>query len=287
MTYELDLSLDGELDVDRGFLLVNDVGPVRRVKALKIVGFTDPLWDRVAAMVCPFWTDWMRGAVEGGTTTTPKPPDPTPPAGEGPSRPIEEAFDAWVDFLGESARTYLSLFGDFVSRATSDGYSAADWVEDGNRYWSQLAKDWAQAWAYGMELIDEVSEQGIDAGIMPPGAPKEPARGMVTAMVGGNAAAGAASSSGGSEATVIPVAGLGAADQLTCTQLVSIEAQGDTLQPGEISISIEQLDDGTYGVRLESTNTTAAPSLYVGDLVDANGLKLSAVQLYISRAKGS
>jgi hypothetical protein len=136
-------------------------------------------------------------------------------------------------------------------------------------------------------LIDEVSEQGIDAGIMPPGAPKEPARGMVTAMVGGNAAAGAASSSGGSEATVIPVAGLGAADQLTCTQLVSIEAQGDTLQPGEISISIEQLDDGTYGVRLESTNTTAAPSLYVGDLVDANGLKLSAVQLYISRAKGS
>ena len=37
MTYELDLSLDDEIDVDRGFLLVNNAGGVRRVKALKIV----------------------------------------------------------------------------------------------------------------------------------------------------------------------------------------------------------------------------------------------------------
>ena len=57
-----------EIDVDRGFLLVNDAGPVRRVKALKMVGFTDDVWDDVAAMVCPFWTSWVRSAVEGGST---------------------------------------------------------------------------------------------------------------------------------------------------------------------------------------------------------------------------
>ena len=60
MTYELDLSLDDEIDVDRGFLLVNNAGGVRRVKALKIVGvhcgrvgFRDsdgaPILDRLGA----------------------------------------------------------------------------------------------------------------------------------------------------------------------------------------------------------------------------------------------
>ena len=60
MTYDLDLSLDGEIDVDRGFLLVTDLGAVRRVQVLKIVSFTQDLWDDVAALVCPFWTDWIR-----------------------------------------------------------------------------------------------------------------------------------------------------------------------------------------------------------------------------------
>ena len=59
MTYELDLSLDDEIDVDRGFLLVNNAGGVRRVKTLKIVGFTGrvgfrdsdgaPILDRLGA----------------------------------------------------------------------------------------------------------------------------------------------------------------------------------------------------------------------------------------------
>ena len=86
MTYHLDLSLDGEIDVDRGFLSVEDLGDVRRVRALKIVGFTNDVWDDVAMMVCPFWTDWVRGAVESGTTSRPTTPGHRRPPRHRPTR---------------------------------------------------------------------------------------------------------------------------------------------------------------------------------------------------------
>ncbi|MGH8913678.1 MAG: hypothetical protein ACRDZM_04085 [Acidimicrobiia bacterium] len=278
MTYELNLSLDNELDVDRGFLSVNDVGPVRRVKALKIVGFTQDVWDEVAHMVCPFWTDWVRAAVQGGTTSTPKPPTHTP-TGEPDSEtsPLGDTLDAWVEFFGDSARTYLELFGDVASRATSGEYSAADWVDDGTRYWSQLAKDWAQAWSFGTELLDEVAREGLNAGFMPPGKSREAGRGAATAMT--TAAAPAAS-----EGTLIPVAGLGRDDQPTCTHLVSIEAGGATIQSTDITVSVEELDDTTYGVRLTTTEGSVAPGLYVGDLENPPGQRLAPAQLYLSRA---
>ena len=278
MTYELNLSLDSELDVDRGFLSVNDVGPVRRVKALKIVGFTQEIWDEVAHMVCPFWTDFIRAAVRGGTTSTPKPPH-TPPGGgdPGPS-PLGDTLDAWVEFFGDSARTYLELFGDVASRATSGGYSAADWVDDGTRYWSQLAKDWAQAWSFGTELLDEVAREGLNAGFMPPGKPREEGRGAANAMT---------TAAASSERTLLPVAGLGKDDQPTCTNLVSIEAGGATIQSTDITVSVEELDDGTYGVRLTTTEGSVAPGLYVGDIENPPGQRLARVQLYISRATGA
>jgi hypothetical protein len=276
MTYELNLSLDSELDVDRGFLSVNDIGPVRRVKALKIVGFTQEIWDEVAHMVCPFWTDFVRAAVQGGATSNPKPPThPTP--GEPDTSPLGNTLDAWVEFFGDSARTYLELFGDVASKATSGGYSAADWVDDGTRYWSQLAKDWAQAWSFGTELLDEVAREGLDAGFMPPGKPREAGRGAASAMTTAPAS---------SEGTLIPVTGLGKDDQPACTNLVSIEAGGATIQSTDITVSVEELDDGTYGVRLTTTEGSVPPGLYVGDIEDPQGQRLAAAQLYLSRAIG-
>ena len=78
MTYDLDLSLDGQIDVDRGFLLVTDTGPVRRVQVLKIVRFTTTSGTPSRRLVCPFWTDWIRGAVEGATTSVPVTPTQVP-----------------------------------------------------------------------------------------------------------------------------------------------------------------------------------------------------------------
>jgi len=279
MTYELDLSLDSQLDVDRGFLSVNDVGPVRRVKALKIVGFTEDVWNGVAHMVCPFWTDWVRAAVEGGTTSTPRPPGHTPSEGTGSgSGPVGETFDAWVDFFGDSARTYLDLFGDVASRATSGQYSASAWAADGRRYWSQLAKDWARAWSFSLELLEEVTEQGLDAGFMPPGAPREAGRGTATAMTTPAAAQ--------PEGTLNAVPGLGEADRPVCSDLVSIEARGATIASKDIVVSVEPLPDGTYGVRLTTTDTSVPPGLYVGDLQSPQGRTIGPVQHYVSRATG-
>jgi hypothetical protein len=278
MTYELNLSLDDEIDVDRGFLLVNDAGPVRRVKALKMVGFTDDVWDDVAAMVCPFWTDWVRSAVEGGSTSTPQPPTHTPPGGAGPRRPLADSFDAWGKFFGDSARAYIDLFDDVTSRISSGGYSTADLLADGTRGWSQLARDWARAWTNGLEMLDEVGEQGLDAGFMPPGTANEPARGAATAM-----ATGARTET---EGMIVPAAGIGADDRLASSDLVSIEAGGTTIASANIVATVHPLQDGTYGALVRSTDTSVPPGLYVGSLKRADGQILAPVQLYVSRAVG-
>jgi hypothetical protein len=278
MTYELNLSLDDEIDVDRGFLLVNDAGPVRRVKALKMVGFTDDVWDDVAAMVCPFWTDWVRSAVEGGNTSTPQPPTHTPPGGAGPRRPLGDSFDAWAKFFGDSARAYIDLFDDVTSRISSSGYSTADLLADGTRGWSQLARDWARAWTNGLEMLDEVGEQGLDAGFMPPGTANEPARGAATAM-----ATGARTET---EGMIVPAAGIGADDRLASSDLVSIEAGGTTIASANIVATVHPLQDGTYGALVRSTDTLVPPGLYVGNLKRADGQILAPVQLYVSRAVG-
>jgi hypothetical protein len=280
MTYELDLSLDGELDVDRGFLLVNDMGPVRRVKALKIVGFTTDIWDRVAKIVCPFWTDWVRGAVRGGTTSVPKPGThaPATTGTPGPTSSWANSLEAWVEFFGDSARTYLDLFGDVTSRMTSQGYSSSDWMDDGRRYWSQLAKDWAQAWTYGQNTLDQVAREGLDTSFIPPGRTSQDARAAAPPMT---------ATSTELEGMTIPVPGLGQSDRPSLSDLVSIEAGGATLSSTNVIVTVQPLDDGTYGVRLQTSDTTVPPGLYVGQLTTREGQTLAPVQLYLSRARGA
>jgi hypothetical protein len=282
MTYELNLSLDGEIDVDRGFLLVNDAGGLRRVKALKIVGFSERVWDQVATTVCPFWTDWVRSAVEGGTSSTPgRPTHTTPGSGTGGGdNPLGEMFEAWIEFFGDSARAYLDLFSGNVSRAVSKGYSVSDFVDDGQKVWSQLAKDWAKAWSFGFEILDEIAEQGIDAGIMPPGKSSDTGRGAVTTLTA--AAAGPAGPS--AESTLIPIAGLAAGDSVTCSELTSIEAGGRTIAAADLSATVEQLPDGSYGVRISTSSPGIVPGLYIGSLAGAGGRAISPAQLYVSGA---
>ena len=47
-SYDLDRSIGDMLQVDRGYLMVADVGGRRHVKALKVVGFTNTLLNTVA-----------------------------------------------------------------------------------------------------------------------------------------------------------------------------------------------------------------------------------------------
>jgi hypothetical protein len=282
MTYDLDLSLDSEIDVDRGYLLVVDTGAVRRVQALKVVGFTTDAWDDVAALVCPFWTDWVRGAVEGGSASQPVPG--TVPSGTGtPANPTADTFEAWLQFFGDSARGYLDLAGDIGSRVSAGSYSTSDWLADGSRTWSQLAQDWATAWRHGLDALAEVADQGLDAGLMPPGTPHAAGRGAATAMVG-SAAAGAGSRG---DATTVPLPDPAPPDQPVCSALVSIEAGGATIPPEAVAVTVVDLPDGGKGARIATTNRSLPAGLYVGELRSAAGNALAPVQLYLARAAGA
>ncbi|MGA7689963.1 MAG: hypothetical protein WCA29_12125 [Jiangellales bacterium] len=290
MTYDLDVSLDSQIDVDRGFLLVVDSGPVRRVKALKIVGFTADIWDDVARLVCPIWTDFVRAAVEGGTSSTPGTPTSGPadaPAGTSTGDWLNE----WLEFFGASSRTYVEMVSDVASRATSGGYQASDWVDDARQYWAQLAKDWSQAWTYGLESWEEVASQGMDAGFPPPGRPRETARGMAASMadMAGATASGAPlpAAAGGlrAESTIVPLPGLAAGSSPRVSRLESIEAGGATIEAAGIAVTVVALPDGTPGVRVSTTDPVVPAGLYVGMIESADQQPLVPVHLYVSRAE--
>lgn len=277
MTYDLDLSLDGEIDVDRGFLLVTDLGAMRRVQVLKIVSFTENWWDHVAALVCPFWTDWIRAAVQGGTKSVPTAPTHTPPID---LTPCAATVDAWVSFAGDAAKPYVDLGSDVTSRIKSREYSTPDLLADGTRLWSQLAKDWARAWTSWSETMDEVAREGLDASFTPPGVPRDLGRRTTSATATG-AAAAAASHAG---STVVPVAGLGPSDRPVPSDLVAIEPGTATIPAKDLTVTVQQADDGSLGARVRTTNTSVPHGLYVGDLKSPDGRELGPVHLYVSRA---
>jgi hypothetical protein len=292
MTYDLDVSLDGQIDVDRGFLLVVDMGQVRRVKALKIVGFTLDVWDDVARLVCPLWTDFVRGAVEGGTSSTPTVPttgQPNIPAGASTG----DWMNDWLEFFSDSSRTYVDMVSDMTSRAATGGYQASDWLDDARQYWAQLAKDWSKAWSYGIESWEEITSQGMDAGFPPPGKPRETARGMASSMaasVAGAAAASVPTTSGASggpraEGTTVPVPDLPPGSSPVVRTLKSIEAGGATIDAADISVAVAPLPDGTPGVHVSTTNSLLPAGLYVGMIEWADQTRLVPVELYLSRAE--
>lgn len=303
MTYELTFSPDDEINVDRGFLLVTEVDGARHVKALKIVGFVDRGWNDVAELVCPIWTDFIRQAVRGGQHSGSLPPSHTPPGGSAtPS--LTEGLEPWIQFFGTSAMRYLQLFDDVTSRVSRGGYSTGDLVQDGRRYWSQLAKDWARAWTSGTGAINTIAEQGLDAGVPPPtptaggtstsgatqagGARFAAAGPQPAAAAGGGTQPGAAGTEREeAEGTTIAVSGLTEGEALSVSPLVSIEAGAATIPAVEVTVDRVALPNGSTGVHVQTRNRTVPPGLYVGELTNAAGQRLAAVQLYLSRATGS
>ena len=306
MTYELAFSPDGQLDVDRGFITVNaikreDGQAACRVQALKIVGFTEDIWDEVADWVCPWWTDFLVGAVQGSKT----PPKPVEPASPPEGIQVEDLIAAWTAFFGTSAKAYLDLFDDINTRAVSGAYSPSDWLADGSRFWSRLAKDWVQAWNYGLEKLPEVTRDTGVAGVdlrPPVTTPTTPTTSATSATSGTTAtsaraaaaastpAAGApraasAPTARGLDDLVIAVPGLAEGDRPVASDLVSIEARPATIAARNVSVTVEKLPDGTRGVRLRTSDTAAPPGLYVGTLLRAEGgPSLFPVQLYVSGA---
>ena len=100
MTFELDFSPDGQTGRRPWVHPVTNIrlengDPACRVQALKIVGFTADIWDRFAERVCPWWTDFLRGAVRDSSSA----PKPTEPASPPESLHPEDLITAWTSLL--------------------------------------------------------------------------------------------------------------------------------------------------------------------------------------------
>jgi hypothetical protein len=184
----------------------------------------------------------------------------------------------------------------------------SDATRDGARYWSQLAKDWARASAYGFELLQEVAEEGVGVAPAPPdpdrptrrtGAPAtSQGRGTIRSMVPDDAgepetapfldeiAPGPGAmvpSPGDSERTTIPVPDLGDATPSVTADLVSIEAGSAVIPASAVTATVISLDDGTPAVHVSVATSGTRAGLYVGRL-DISGREGIPIQLYVSHA---
>ncbi len=296
MTFELAFSPDGQLDVDRGYITVTNTGLETgvqgcRVQALKVVGFTDDGWDVVAQYVCPYWTSFLQAAVRGGSSA-PKPRDPAGAPGDGLDP--GDLVGAWTAFFGASARTYLDLFEDMNARAVSGAYSPSDWLADGSRFWSQLAKDWAQAWTYGLEKLPEAARDpdGTRFGPPPRSSSSSSSSSRQAPAPSPDKARSALRADGtavpvGLDEVVVTVPGLEEGDRPVVSDLVAIEARPATIAAADVSATVVKLPGGSRGVRLRTRSTSAPPGLYVGSLVRSPGAANPVpVQLYVSGARG-
>jgi hypothetical protein len=192
-------------------------------------------------------------------------------------------MDAWTTFFGNAARPYVDLGSSVTSRIRSREYSTPDLLADSTQVWSQLAKDWAQAWTAWTDTVNEVASEGLDAGFTPPGVPRDLGRRPAMASTGA-AAASAPAEIGG---TVVLVPGLTEGDRPTTTELVSIDVGTATIPATDVAVTVRRLPDGTTAAQVQTTNTAVPPGLYVGRLDGPDGRPLAPVHLYVSRATGA
>lgn len=177
MTYDLDHSVGGRLQVDRGFLSAVDRGDSRQVKALKVVGFTDTVNNALATMVCPAWSQWIQkattnaarlvaggrlgptnGAVGDGASAA-----PSGAADEEAAAFTEGYAKQWVDEVNDMAQFYGGYATDVGSRLWSGVYKQTDAAEDSTRLFLRLARDWSRAWQSGTDLAARLATADVSA----------------------------------------------------------------------------------------------------------------------------
>ncbi len=68
LTFDLAHSVDGKLDLDRGYFLINDRDGRRRVQALKLIRFVpgheSDLSRFLVDEACPMWGDWIKAIIQ-------------------------------------------------------------------------------------------------------------------------------------------------------------------------------------------------------------------------------
>jgi hypothetical protein len=276
VSYDLDRSIGDVLQVDRGYLMVADVGGRRHVKALKVVGFTDTLLNTVATQVCPEWSVWVQRATKvaavqaaGGSV------DPRP-GSVGDSIPnVSESADGIGAFTGGMAEQWVATVTDMVEfyapftvdvseRLWSGRYGRVDAANDSSRLFQRLARDWSRAWQTGMASAANWAEATVR-----PTAGADPGRSARTI-----------------EHTTLMVRAQTGRARVTVSDLERVGHTQASIKASEVTLTPPILEDpGPAYITMQADTTKVPCGLYEGALVAGAGGKPAPALFYVSHAQ--
>jgi hypothetical protein len=262
-TFDLAHSLDGRVEVDRGYFLVTDQGARRRVKALKIIrladgpesGFSRVLIDQA----CPLWELWIKkivaaastvgGSGATGSTTRMDPADVM--------RLLAAVYrHRALEFADRSMRVYGDYAVDVGSHLISGGYGAADAFRDGLRLSWHLTQDLVRLGDYGWEVARAIGAET-----------RSPAAGQ--GLMGLRPI----------ENVTWPLPG--AAGPIEAQDLTSISPEATVLQKSRILVTPTTHRRGP-AARVAIDTTSVPYGMYIGDLIV--GGQAVPFQFYVSQA---
>jgi hypothetical protein len=169
-TFDLAHSVDGLVEIDRGYLLVTDDGPRRRVKARKIIRLADGRQSEFGRVLideaCPLWGLWIKRIVAAAAAEA-------GPGVAGPGVAVDSAEaiqllsavyrHRFLDFANRSTRVYGDYAVDVGSQLMSGSYNATSALRDGLRLTWHLTQDLARLGAYAREVFEAIeAETGSD-----------------------------------------------------------------------------------------------------------------------------
>jgi hypothetical protein len=286
MTYDLVESVDHFLTVDRGFLLATKLpSGDHLVKALKIVGFEDPVSNSLANLVCPLWTDFARQATRNAeelehqeTSLGPrkaKAGDPRRGAGSrSQTSPLHASTVAsdlsgqWVQTMGETVKHYTTQAQDVGLKLLAGTYGREDAARDRRKLCVSLVRDWGRAWKAGIDLVNGMA--AID----------------VPSTVAGPAVAG-----GTREFSTVAVPVPDKRVPLAVTDFRHVDSDRAPLKSSQLTVPAELVPEAgeSVDVRIEVDTTGVEPGLYVGTLLVGSGESQQRfpAHVYVSKAQAS
>jgi hypothetical protein len=259
MTYDLDHSVGDMLQVDRGYLLAYDVAGTRRVKALKVVGFTNTVLNVLATEVCPEWGDWVRQATTTaateltGRSTGPKRgavgDDATARSGSTADKAADLTqgyAERWVSTVTDMAQFYGPYASDVGSRLWSGKYTQADAAQDSTRLFLRVARDWSQAWQAGTEMAANFAESEV-----PPTGGADPGSGSLRSI----------------EFTKMDVPPQVRDTTVSVTDLARVGLPAATIKASALTVEPTTIGPDTETVTIEADTTDVPCGLYEGSLL--------------------
>jgi hypothetical protein len=275
-SFDLDRSIGDMLQVDRGYLMVADVGGRRHVKALKVVGFTNTLLNTVASEVCPEWSIWVQRAAKvsavqaAGGSIDPKPRsvgDADPRVSwstAGAAAFTGGVAEQMIGTVKDMAEFYAPFTADVTERVWSGRYSRVDAANDTGRLFQRLARDWSLAWQSGMDSISNWAEVTVR-----PTAGANPGRSARTV-----------------EHTTLLVKAGSDQSRVSVTDLTRLGDTSATIKASEVAITPPVIEEaGPAYVTLQADTTNVPCGLYEGALVAGAGGKEAPALFFVSHAQ--